>query len=134
MFRKHNRRAAGQVVQTILVRDLDVVQAHDPNRVRDKGLCPRRLHGCNHLPDHDRRDDPERSLRAPVGLDSDPLVLLKARGEVHLLQERFKLSRDAVTVVPAEGAGVGEVDFGHEEPQYIDVRLKGRLLTSPTSL
>jgi hypothetical protein len=35
-----------------------------------------------------------------MGLHRDPFVFLEAFGEVHLFEEGFELSRDAVFVVP----------------------------------
>ena len=113
---KHHRRAAGEVVQAVLVRYVEVIQTHDPDRVCNKRFCSGFLDGVNHLADHDRRNDAERSMRSPMGLDRDPFVLLEPFGEVHLFEQGLKLSRDAVAVVPSEGACGREIDVGHGWP------------------
>ena len=112
-FSQYHRRSAGEMVPAILVRHFDAVQPHDPDRVRGERLCTCFFHSFHDFPDHDRRDDPKRSVRFPVGLGRDPLVLLEPVGEIHLLDKRFELFRDAVAVIPSEGTRGGEVDGGH---------------------
>jgi len=108
--------AAGEMVQTVLVRHFDVVEAHNPDRVRDERLGPGLFDRVNDFANHDRRDNPERALRTPMGLDRNPLVLFKALGEVHLPEKRFELTRNTVFVVPFQCTCCGEVDFGHGRP------------------
>jgi len=109
-------RAAGEMVQTVLVRHFDVVQTHDPDCIRDERLCPGLFDRVNDFADHDRGNNSERALRTPMGLDRNPLVLFETLGKVHLPEKRLKFSRNTVFVVPFQGTCGGEVDFGHGRP------------------
>ena len=111
--RQNNRRSARDVVQTVLVRDLDIVESEYPDRVRDERFCPGLLDRLDYLSDEARRYDAERALRAPMGLYRDPFIFLESLGKVYSFEQGFELSGSAVVVVPSEGACGREVDFGH---------------------
>src|SRR5208337_4071191 len=110
---QHERCTAGEMVQSILIGNFQVVQSHDPDRVGDEGLGAGALDGFHHFPDHDRRNNPEGALRSPMGFDRDPLTLFDPVREIHLFNQCFEFSWYAVAVIPSEGTGRGKIDFRH---------------------